>query len=321
MSSPCAMAAKVKAYLAYRRGLGYQLKIEGQMLGQFAAFADRRRHRGPITTELALRWARATSSADRLYWARRLEVVRCLAQHLAIAEPGTEIPLRGLLGPAHRRTAPYIYSDVEIAGLMTSTRKLSPAGGLRPRTYRTLFALLAVTGLRISEALHLARCDADLDHGLLTVRMTKYRKTRLVPLHATTAAALRAYTKFRDRILPKAESDRFFVNIHGLPLPYSTVRTVFRKLCNDLHILGNSRHPRMHDLRHTFACRRIQAWSETGIDVTSHLPALSTYLGHAKVTDTYWYLTATPDLMAWAAAKFEQYESSNGGKARYDSAQ
>ena len=314
MNRHSSMAAKVKAYLAYRRGLGFQLKIEGQMLGQFAAFADRRRHRGPLTTELALRWARATPSTDRLYWARRLEVVRCLARHLAPMEPGTEIPLRGLLGPAHRRTAPHIYSDAEIVGLMTSARKLSPAGGLRPQTYRALIGLLAATGLRISEALHLARCDADLNRGLLTVRMTKFRKTRLVPLHATTTAALRTYAELRDRTWPKAGSDRFFINDHGLPLPYSTVRTVFRKLCNALRIAGNPRRPRMHDLRHTFACRRVEAWSDAGVDVTHSLAALSTYLGHAKVTDTYWYLTATPDLMARAAAQFERYDSPSGGE-------
>ena len=312
MNRHSSMAAKVKAYLAYRRGLGYELNIEGRMLGQFAAFADRRRHRGPLTTELALRWARATPSADRLYWARRLEVVRCLARHLAPTEPGTEIPVRGLLGPAHRRTAPHIYSDAEIAGLMTSACKLGPAGGLRPKTYRTLIGLLAATGLRISEALHLARRDADLDRGVLTIRMTKFRKTRLVPLHATATAALRTYAELRDRAWPNAGSDRFFVTDHGLHLPYSTVRTVFRKLCNDLRIAGNPRRPRMHDLRHTFACRRVEAWSDAGIDVTHSLAALSTYLGHAKVTDTYWYLTATPDLMARAAAKFEQDDSPSG---------
>ncbi|CAN5547706.1 tyrosine-type recombinase/integrase [soil metagenome] len=312
MNRHSSMASKVKAYLAYRRGLGYELKIEGQMLGQFAAFADRRQHRGPHTTELALRWARATPSADRLYWARRLEVVRCLARHLAPTEPGTEIPLRGLLGPAHRRTAPHIYSDVEIAGLMTSACKLGPTGGLRPQTYRTLIGLLAATGLRNSEALHLARHDAELDRGLLTIRMTKFRKTRLVPLHATTTAALRTYSEFRDRSWPNARSDRFFVNDHGLPLPYSTVHTVFRKLCNDLCIASNPRRPRMHDLRHTFACRRVEAWSDAGVDVTHSLAALSTYLGHVKVTDTYWYITATPDLMARAAAKFEQYDSPSG---------
>lgn len=316
MTRPSTMAAKVKAYLAYRRGLGYRLKIEGQMLGRFAQFADEIGHRGPVTTELALRGARATSSTDRLYWARRLEVVRVLARHLAPMEPGTEIPLRGLLGPAHRRTPPHIYSNAEVAGLMASARRLGPAGGLRPQTYATLIGLLAATGLRISEALHLARCDVDSARGLLTVRETKYRKTRLVPLHPTAVAALRAYGELRDRTRTAGESDRFFVDGRGRPPAYSTVRTVFRQLCSGLRIAGCRRQPRLHDLRHTFACRRLEAWSAAGTDATRSIVALSTYLGHAKVTDTYWYLTATPELMARAAAKFETFDSSSGGEGR-----
>lgn len=316
MSRRLSMAARVKVYLLYRRGLGYRLKIEGQMLGKFAEFADRSGHRGAITTELALRWARSTSGTDRLYWARRLEVVRCLARYLAPMEPETEIPLRGLLGPAHRRTAPHIYSDAEIAGLMTSARRLNPTDGLRPQTYETLIGLLAAAGLRISEALHLARGDVDWDRGLLCVRQTKFRKTRWVPLHPTATAALRAYAELRDRTSPHCEADRFFVNGRGLPLPYSTVRTVFRRLCNVLRIAGSRRRPRLHDLRHTFACRRIESWSDAGIDITHAVAALSTYLGHAKVTDTYWYLTATPDLMARAAAKFERFEALTHGEGQ-----
>jgi integrase len=316
MSRRRSMAARVKAYLLYRRGLGYQLKSEGQLLGQFAEFADQSGHRGPVTTELALRWARSTSGTERLYWARRLEVVRCLARHLAPMEPGTEIPLRGLLGPAHRRTTPHIYSDAEIAGLMTSARRLHPTDGLRPRTYETLIGLLAAAGLRISEALHLARGHVDWDRGWLCVRQTKFRKTRWVPLHPTATAALRAYAELRDRTFPHCDPDRFFVNDRGLPLPYSTIRTVFRGLCNGLRIAGSRRRPRLHDLRHTFACRRIELWSEAGMDVTHAITALSTYLGHAKVTDTYWYLTATPDLMARAAAQFERFDALTHGEGQ-----
>ena len=239
MSRHFSMSARVAAYLLYRRGLGYQLKIEGQMLGQFAEFADRNGHRGPITTEVALRWARSTSGTDRLDWTRRLEVVRCLARH-----------------------------------------------------------------------------DLDLDRGLLCVRQTKFRKTRWVPLHPTATAALRAYADLRDRTSPRCDPDRFFVNDLGLPLPYSTVRNAFRKLCNGFRISGSRRQPRLHDLRHTFACRRIEEWSAAGIDLPHGIAALSTYLGHAKVTDTYWYLTATPDLMARAAAKFERFDALTPGEGQ-----
>lgn len=156
------MSTKVQRYLEFRRGLGYQLRIEGMLLEQFGAFADAAGHRGPLTTDLALRWAQLPGHCDRLYSARRLEMVRCFARHLAVTEPGTEVPLRGLLGPAHRRTSPYIYSAAEIAALLAAAKQLAPTDGLRPQTYATLVGLLACTGLRISEALHLGRVDADL---------------------------------------------------------------------------------------------------------------------------------------------------------------
>lgn len=201
MTKPITITAKVDSYLSLRRGLGFRLQTEGQMLRGFAAFADAAGHRGPLTTELALRWARSTTSPVRLYWARRLEVVRTFARHLAATEPGTEVPPRGLLGPAHGRTPPYVYSDAEARRLMTAAGRLGPPGGLRPHTYRTLIGLLAATGLRISEALHLGRPDVDLTHGRLTVRETKFRKSRLVPLHATAIPALRAYAGRRNRIV------------------------------------------------------------------------------------------------------------------------
>lgn len=315
MTRPVTMAAKVEAYLAFRRGLGYQLRIEGRLLRQFARYADEAGHHGPLTTDLALRWARATASTDRLYPARRLEVVRCLARHLAATEPGTEVPSRGLLGPAHRRPRPHIYSAEEVAALMAAAGRLGPPGGLRPHTYRTLIGLLAAAGLRISEALHLDRRDADLDRGLLTVRETKFRKTRLVPLHPTAADALRAYAALRDRTVPAHRCNRFFVGDCGLGLPYGTVRAVFRKLCDGLRLTSPTRsRPRLHDLRHTFTCRRVGEWYDAGIDLAQAIAALSVYLGHAKVTDTYWYLTATPDLLARAAARFEGFARPAGGE-------
>lgn len=306
------MSSKVESYLAYRRGLGYQLKIEGRQLQRFAAFADAEGHRGPLTTELAVRWARQPADCDRLYWARRLEVVRGFARHLAATEPGTEIPPVRLLGPAHRRTRPHIYTVAEVSALMAAAGRLGPTGGIRPRTYHTLIGLLAATGLRISEALRLTRGDVDLADGVLAVRETKFGKSRLVPLHPTTTAALVAYARDRDRLVPRPRCDHFFLSDRAAGLPYSTVRTAFRKLCDRLKITGTGRHPRLHDLRHTFACRRVEEWYDAGADLAHAVSALSVYLGHAKVTDTYWYLTATPDLMARAAARFETFAGSIG---------
>jgi len=306
------MSSKVESYLAYRRGLGYQLRIEGLQLRQFAGFADAEGHRGPLTTELAVRWARQPTDCDPLYWARRLEVVRCFARHLAATEPGTEIPPRRLLGSAHRRTQPHVYTVAEVSALMAAAERLGPTGAVRPRTYHTLIGLLAATGLRISEALRLTRGDADLADDVLAIRETKFGKSRLVPLHPTTTAALVAYARDRDRLVARPRCDHFFLSDRGEGLPYSTVRTVFRKLCDRLGITGVGRRPRLHDLRHAFACRRVEEWYDAGVDLAHAVSALSVYLGHAKVTDTYWYLTATPDLMARAAARFEAFVGPTG---------
>jgi integrase len=306
------MITKVERYLAFRRGLGFQLRIEGTLLEQFGRFADASGHRGPLTSELALRWSRLPSKGDPLYWARRLEIVRCLARYLAAIEPGTEIPPRGLLGSAHRRTTPHVYSEAEVAALLTEARRLGHPACLRPRTYVTLIGLLASTGLRISEALRLRRGDFQDDPGVLIIRQTKFGKSRLVPVHSTTRAALVHYARHRDRLVPIPRGENFFVSDRGFELPYSTVRTVFRKLCDRLSLHGSGqRRPRLHDLRHTFACRRLERWYDAGVDLHHAVASLSIYLGHAKVTDTYWYLTATPALMARATKRFERLAESS----------
>jgi integrase len=301
------MLTKVDRYLALRRGLGYQLRIEGQLLQQFARYADSSGHCGSLTTELALRWARLPCGADPLYTARRLEIVRCFARHLAAIEPGTQIPPRHLLGPAHRRTVPFIYSEPEVVALMAAAGRLGPVGKLRPRTYVTLIGLLTCAGFRIGEVLRLTRSDVDLNGGVVTVRETKFGKSRLVPLHPTTTAALAEYARERDRLVPRPRRDQFFLSDRGRELPYFTVRTVFRKLCAVLQITRVGRQPRLHDLRHTFACRRVETWYDAKVDLAHAVSALSVYLGHAKVSDTYWYLTATPALMAKAATRFESF--------------
>lgn len=308
MRRAATMSAKVEQYLKFRRGLGYSLKTEGRLLQQFGRFADASGHRGPLTIELALRWARSVGDCDRLYWARRLEIVRCFARHLAVTEPGTQVPGRRLLGPAHRRTTPHIYTISELTALLAAARRLSPAHGLRPHTYATLIGLLACTGLRISEALRLTLADVDLGRSVLRIRETKFRKTRLVPLHASAVVALRGYAAKRTRLLGQPKSDCFFLSHRGTELPYSTVRHTFRTLCASVGITGAPRRsPRLHDIRHSFACRRVEQWYRAGTDLEHAISALSVYLGHVKVTDTYWYMTATPDLMALAGKRFESF--------------
>jgi integrase len=312
------MADRVDAYLSYRRALGYQLRSQGQMLHSFACYADGSGHCGPLTTELALRWARLPEQAARVYQARRLEVVRTLAQYLAPREPGTEVPPRGLLGPAHARRPAFIYTEADIAALIDAARALGPTGSLRPRTFAALIGLLACTGLRIGEALSLQAGDADLDAGVLTVRQTKFHKSRLVPLHASAVGSLRDYATARRRRHPGLTNTAFFVSDAGRHLPYGTVRQTFHRLLRQAMpgVVPPGRvRPRLYDIRHTFVCRRLLAWYREGIDFDQAIDRLSTYLGHAKVTDTYWYLEGIPELFALAGQRFERFAapSTEGG--------
>jgi integrase len=312
------MADRVEEYLAYRRALGYRLRSEGLLLRSFARYADDSGHRGPLSTELALRWARLPEQATRRYQARRLELLRGLAGYLAPREPGTEVPPRGLLGSSRSWRKSFIFSEAEIAALLEAARSLAPADGLRPRTYATLLGLMACTGLRITEALTLESGDIDLESGVLTVRQTKFRKSRLIPLHPSTIEPLRDYAAARNRHGHAPRDTTFFVSDAGRPLPYTTVRHTFHRLLKrampGAASTGRAR-PRLHDLRHTFVCRRLMAWYRDGTDIDRAIDRLSAYLGHAKVTDTYWYLTGVPELLALAGRRFEPFATPTQGGA------
>ncbi|WP_020467039.1 tyrosine-type recombinase/integrase, partial [Singulisphaera acidiphila] len=248
--------------------------------------------------------------AARLYQARRLEIVRTLTRYLAPREPGTEIPARGLLGPAHARRPAFLYSEAQIAALVEAARSLAPSAGLRPLTYATLIGLLACTGLRIGEALALGAGDIDFDAGVVTVRQTKFHKTRLVPLHATSVRPLRDYAQARGRLQRGPAGTAFFISENGCTLPYTTVRQTFHRLLQKAMPgaapVGRVR-PRLHDLRHTFVCRRLLEWYGDGTPIERAIDQLSAYLGHVKVTDTYWYLTGVPELLALACQRFERF--------------
>jgi integrase len=307
--SALSMAERVEEYLAYRRAMGYQVRTQGGMLRSFARFADESGHLGPLTTEIALRWARLPERAARLYQARRLEVVHTLAGYLEPREPGTEVPERGLLGPAHARGPAFLYTEADIAALIEAAGSLTPHDGLRPRTYATLIGLMACTGLRIGEALALRVDDVELKAGVVTVRQTKFHKSRLVPLHATAVGPLRDYAAARGHRRQGSMVTTFFASGAGRPLPYGTVRHTFhellRKAIPGAAPIGRVR-PRLHDLRHTFACRRLLDWYGDGTEIDRSIDQLSAYLGHVKVTDTYWYLTGVPELLALAGQRFER---------------
>jgi integrase len=305
MSSRSTMQAKVTAYLADRRHAGFALKIEAGQLARFARFVDESGYRGPLTVEVASRWACANRLGRPLTAARRIEVLRGFARYCLMFDPATEIPPTRLFGPAHRRLTPHIYTEREIRALLAAAAKLSPPGSLRGAACATIFGLIAATGLRILEATQLKRADVDCQRHLLHIRRSKFGKSRLVPLHSSVTCALQRYARWRDRDSLTATTDDFFVFDHARPVSTRSVQYAFRALRKQLkwHARGAHPAPRIHDLRHTFVSRRLERWYSEGRDVERHLLALSTYIGHAKVTDTYWYLTATPQLMAIAARR------------------
>jgi integrase len=308
------MVSKVNEYLKERRRAGFVLSIPGQRLLAFARFADRGGYRGPLTVDLASRWALANRHGLALTAARRIELLRSFARYCQVFDSKTEIPPLRLFGPGHRRLTPHIYTTQEICALVAASAGLYPANGLRPVTCATIFGLLSATGLRISEATSLQREDVDLQRGILYIRHTKFGKSRLVPLHPSTTHALRRYVRRRDQYPSSAATTTFFMFDRGQPARTRNLQYAFRHLCCQLGWRARGGHPapRIHDLRHTFVCRCLQLWYKENADIDSNILALSTYIGHAKVTDTYWYITATPELMAIAARRLTPPASSGG---------
>jgi integrase len=299
MKAKKTMTALVKEYLAHRRSLGYALQVDGRLLLNFGRYADRARHRGSLTADLASRWARLPRRAQRLYWAKRLQLVRRFAKYLAIFDPKTELPPADRFGSANLRPSPFIYSPDQILQLMQAAAKLRPAKSLRGQTYTTLLGLLACSGLRISEALHLSVNDVDLVTGVIAVREGKYHRSRFVPLHRTAIEPLQTYARARAK--------SFFVSQHGLPLILNTVEGGFRYLAKKSGLNKAHRRPRLQDLRHTFASRVLLKWYRQTPSAENRIAILADYLGHGRVTDTYWYLSAVPELLQRTTAKFELF--------------
>jgi integrase/recombinase XerD len=297
----------VENYLTMRRSLGFKLRNMGYNLRHFVSFIEQQRA-SVITTELALRWAQQPQDVQPATMATRLSFVRSFARYWSATDPRTEIPPMGLLPHRPKRATPYLYSDEEIQRLLKAARNLPPSTGLRPWTYYTLLGLMAVTGMRIGEVLRLDRADVDLQQGLLTVRLTKFSKSRLIPLHRSTVKELKLYLCRRDQLYPRPSTSRFFLSNQGTPPADYIVRWTFVKLSRQIGLrrVGDSSGPRLHDLRHRFAVTTLLRWYRTGVDVEQRLPMLSTYMGHAHVTDTYWYLSAIPELLALTKDRLEK---------------
>jgi len=300
------LQAALDEYLNVRRALGFKLRDEGTVLPQFLLFLDKK-DASFITTDLALRWATQPESVLPSHWARRLSMVRVFARFHSAVDPRTEIPPQGLLPFRYRRKPPYIYDDSEISRLLEASNHLRPAIGLRASTYSTLFGLLAVTGMRVSEPIALNRRDVDLTRGILTVRLTKFGKSRLVPVHLSTLGKLAEYSRLRDRIFNRPKCPSFFVSERGTRLTHWSVRRTFVKLSRAIGLRGphESHGPRLHDLRHTFAVKTLIGWYQTGVDVERHMPELAAFLGHTHVNDTYWYISAVPELLGLANKRLD----------------
>jgi integrase len=290
-------------YLAVRRVLGYKLERAGRLLPGFVSFLE---ESGAtfITTRLALTWATQARRGGPPWFATRLGLVRPFAKFVSALDPRTEIPSADLLPGRRPRGTPYLYSEADVQALLAAARALrSP---FIASTYTTLLGLLACTGMRVGEALALDRDDLDLRHGLLHVRHSKFGKSRLVPLDPTTSLALTEYGRERDRTIRGTKSASLLVSSVGTRLAYRRVHHVFLRLVQSAG-LGDRRprRPRIHDLRHVFAVQTLLEWYRAGVDVEPRLPLLSTYLGHVSPSSTYWYLTATPELIMLAHRRLE----------------
>ena len=304
-------------YVAARRALGARLEEPAQTLRQFVGFLARKQTRF-ITVPLTLEWSQQSKGVQRATWARKLSMVRQFARWMSVIEPRHQVPPRRLLDVRHRRGKPHIFSDEEIGGLMIEAAKLKSSKGMKPLNLRTVIGLLAATGLRPGEATALETVDVDLQVAVLSVRESKFGKSRQVPIHPSTVAALKHYARQRDQIIRNPVGPRFFLSDSDTALNLRTVQKWFReisKACGlrkgtDGHRCG--RGPRLQDLRHTFATKRLVEWYRTGCDVAVQMPKLATYLGHSSVVCTYWYIEAIPELLE-LATEFQR-TSIQGGR-------
>lgn len=297
----------MRDYLAMRRSLGFKLARHGAVLPDFVSFLEQK-HSSRITTNLALEWATRNVKQTSWEWAARLSIVRGFARHWSATDTSTEVPPPGLLCCRPPRAKPYFYSDHEIRELLKAAKARPSIDPLRPRTYCCLFGLLAVTGLRLGEALNLQADDMNWPEGILTIRGAKFGKSRLVPLHPSTCKVLGDYAKRRDRRFGPRPQAPFLVNNNGNRLDKGEVHRIFYSLSRQIGLRAENarRGPRLHDFRHRFAVHTLLRWYRQGDDPKRRLPVLSTYLGHSHVTDTYWYLTGTPELLGAAAQRLEK---------------
>lgn len=291
-------------YIATRRALGYRLAGHGRLLEDLVRQLSNK-HTTRLTIDIALEWA-SRGSSDAVV-ANRLSVARSFARYMKAFDDGTEVPPRDMVRSGLQRVSPYLYSPREIARLMEACRRLDDP--LTAATFEGVVGLMAATGMRTGEVLRLERSDADLDSDMLLVRMSKFDKTRLLPVHPTTTAALRTYAARRDELCADPKAANFFLSAGGGRFAVERSGVNFGTLTAWAEIVAppSQRPPRLYDLRHTFAVNTLISWYAQGVNVNQRLPVLSTYMGHIRPENTYWYLEAAPELMALAAERLESF--------------
>lgn len=302
------LRTSLQDYLTLRRSLGFKLHSEGVALASFVTFMEQTQT-GSISIDLALTWAKTSRSVRPGRWAQRLSYVRGFARYCSAIDTHTQVPPAGLLPFCHQRPSPYFFSDEHIASLLQGALELPAKEGLANDTFHCLFGLLSVSGLRICEALNLTMEDVDLNEGILTIRSAKFGKSRLIPLHVTTVSILVDYEERRKEFLCGRQTPYWFVNSQGKQLSYDCAMGAFHRLTKRAGLPsqpGRSK-PRLHDLRHRFALKTLLNWYRDGQDVEPRLPILSAFLGHVEVSDTYWYLSACPELLDAAKTRLEHH--------------
>lgn len=300
----------VREYLNMRRDLGFKLLDAGKALFDFVTYMEQRKA-SYITQALALAWAQKPQNVQPAYRAQRLSFVRGFARYRSATDSRTQIPPQGLLPFQPKRARPYLYSDDEVKRLLSAALKMPyhyERGALQPWAFHCLFGLLSVSGLRLGEARNLKLQDVDLKAAVLTIRCSKFGKTRLVPLHRSTCKVLAEYIAKRGRHwVGRPVSPYLFVSSRGNRIDSAEIRRAFYKLSRQIGLRGlsDSHGPRLHDFRHRFATKTLIAWYRGGQDPDRRLPLLSAYLGHVHVADTQWYLNASPELMRKAMSRLE----------------
>ncbi|WP_234689691.1 tyrosine-type recombinase/integrase [Allorhizobium ampelinum] len=310
------MLSRAETYLAYRRNLGFKLKTAGRQIISFARYADDRGYEGTLSSDIVLRWAKADATIeDPFTWAKRLEVLRPFATFLAAEYGETTFPATNPFGRTKRRLAPHIFTIEEIMAIIAEAhhiRRVQAAGTLM---MPALVGLLAATGLRISEALSLQLRDLDFEAAQILVREAKYGRQRLVALHPTSVAALENFIDRRNAIFPSSPTDPVFMSeLSGNMLTYMNAWHAWFRITQRLGIRPRGGHPfvRIHDLRHSFICRRLILWQQSGAEIDAAMMMLSTYVGHVNLRDTYWYIESVPELMAIAGNRFEDAATVGG---------